>query len=164
MKKIIAVWPREPRTKDSKTIALFYAMILVVFTAAQLFSLEKFIPLLETFNLPGNHAGRFVAVTLVVCGVFALPFLLRMKLSVGMRWFSMFAGWVVPAVWLFVSLWVNVFQVSITNAGYLGASVQLLPGWWTVAIAAALGVLAAWSTWGLWPGSRFTLLESKRKK
>ena len=164
MKKIIAVWPHEPRTKDSKTIALFYAMILVVFTVAQLFSFEKFIPLLETFNFPGDHTGRFVAVTLVVCGVFALPFLLRMKLSIGMRWFSMFAGWVVPAIWLFASLWVNVFQISITNAGYLGASVQLLPGWWTVAVAVALGILAVWSSWGLWPGYRGAPLERKVKK
>ena len=164
MQKIIASWPDEPRTKDAKTVSLFYAAILVVLIVVQLFSFEKFIPLLETFELPGEHTGRFVAVALVVCGVFALPFLLRMKLSIGMRWFSMLAGWAVPAIWLFVSLWVNVLQIPIMNAGYLGASVKIESGWWTVFIAAALGILAAWSTWGLWPGTRAASLEPKRKK
>jgi hypothetical protein len=141
MKKIIATWPESPRTKDAGTIALFYAVVMILLTTAQLFSFEKFIPLLETFGLSGEHMGRFVAVTLVACGVFALPFLLRMKLSVGMRWFSMIAGWVVPTVWLFLSLWVNIAGISIANAGFLGASVRLEPGWWMVFISAGLGIL-----------------------
>lgn len=164
MKKIVAVWPPAPRTKDAGTIAVFYAAVLVVFTAAQLFSFEKFIPLLETFGLPGEHTGRFVAVLLVVCGVFALPFLLRMKLSIGMRFVSMVAGWIVPASWLFLSLWVNITAVSIANAGFLGASVRLEPGWWMVCVAVGLGILAAWSAWGLWPGRRSASLERTHKK
>ena len=52
----------------------------------------------------------------------------------------MLAGWAVPAIWLFVSLWVNVLQIPIMNAGYLGASVKIESGWWTVFIAAALGI------------------------
>lgn len=164
MKKIIASWPVPPRTKDSGTVSLFYAVILVVFTAAQLFSLEKFIPLMETFGLPGEHTGRFVAITLVICGVFALPFLLRMKLSIGMRWVSMIAGWVVPALWLAVSLWIHLTDTSVANAGLLGASVSLEPGWWMVCVSAGLGVLAAWSAWGLWPGVAVTPLERKRQK
>lgn len=164
MKKIVATWPSQPRTKDAKTISLFYAGVLVVLTTAQLFSLEKFIPLLETFKLPGDHTGRFFAITLVVCGVLALPFLLRMKTSVGMRWLSMFAGWIVPLAWLFLTVWVNSTGVVIENIGLLGASVTAEPGWWTVFVAISLGILAAWSAWGLWPGSRAASLESKHKK
>ena len=154
MKKIIATWPATPRTKDAKTISLFYAGVLVLFTTAQLFSLEKFIPLMETFELPGDHTARFVAVALVTAGVLALPFLLRMKLSIGMRWFSMIASWVVPVLWIFLSIWMNTVGLGVANAGFLGASVTLEPGWWTVFIASGLGILAAWSAWGLWPGKR----------
>lgn len=160
MKKVIATWPKLPRTKDAGTIALFYAAVLVVLVTAQLFSFEKFIPLIETFALPGMHTGRFIAVALVVCGVFALPFLLGMKLSEGMRWFSMVAGWIVPAVWLVLSLWFNITQPAVPNAGFLGTSIELEPGWWTVFVAIGLGILAAWSSWGRWPGRRQPL-ESK---
>ena len=162
MKKIVASWPVPPRTKDSGTVALFYAVILVVFTAAQLFSLEKFIPLMETFGLPGEHTERFVAIALVMCGVFALPFLLRMKLSIGMRWVSMIAGWVVPALWLAVSLWIHMTGTPVANAGLLGASVPLEPGWWMVFVSAGLGILAAWSAWGLWPATIVSFSGKKK--
>ena len=160
MKKIVATWPQSPRTKDAGTVALFYAGVLLVMTTAQLFSLEKFIPLLDTFALPGEHGGRFIAILLVVCGVFALPFLLRMKLSTGMRWFSMIVGWIVPAVWIFLSVWVNVTYAPVVNAGFLGASIMLEPGWWMVFVSVALVLLAAWSAWGLWPGKHTVSLEN----
>ncbi len=164
MRKIVASWPLEPRTKDARTISLFYAVVLVVMTSAQLFSLEKFIPLLDTFGLPGVNTGRFIAVALVVFGVLALPFLLRMKVSVAMRWVSMVASWIIPILWLFVSLWVNITDTLVANIGLLGASVTIEPGWWAVCIAISLGVLAAWSSWGLWPGRRHASLENSRKK
>lgn len=164
MKKIVASWPAPPRTKDAKTVSLFYAGVLIVFTAAQLFSLEKFIPLIETFGLPGEHTGRIMAVLLVTCGVLALPFLLRMKLSVGMRWCSMLLGWIVPIIWLVLSVWVNSTAAAVESAGFLGASVTLEPGWWTVFVSIALAILAAWSAWGLWPGVRSVPLERKRQK
>lgn len=164
MKKIVASWPAAPRTKDARTVSLFYAGVLLVFTVAQLFSLEKFIPLMETFGLPGEHTGRMVALTLVICGVLALPFLLRMKVSTGMRWLSMIFGWVVPVIWLAVSLRVNITAAATTNAGFLGASVTLEPGWWTVFVSVALIILAAWSAWGLWPAAQSVPLERKRQK
>lgn len=164
MRKIVASWPSKPRTKDARTISLFYAVVLIVMTAGQLFSLEKFIPLLDTFELPGMDTGRFVAVTLVVFGILALPFLLRMKISIAMRWLSMIAGWIIPILWLFLSLWVNITGVLVSNVGLLGASVTLEPGWWSVCVAISLGILAAWSSWGLWPGKRRTPLENSRKK
>ena len=156
-----AEWPPSPRTPDAKKAAFVYAFLLVVMTAAQLFSLEKFIPLLDSMELP--LGGRFWAVLLVVCGVLALPFLLRMKLSVAMRWVSMVAGWVVPAAWLLLAVWVNVVG-GVDNIGFLGASVRLIPGWWAVCVVAGLGILAAWASWGLWPGKRTPHLERRRKK
>ena len=158
MKKIIATWPAEPKTNDASKIALVYAGVLIVMTVAQLFSFEKFIPLLDDFGV----SGYVVATLLVVCGVLALPFLLRMKLSIGFRWVSMVAGWVVAAMWVFLTILVNVGDFVVPNVGLLGASITLLPGWWAVFVALALCVLAAWASWGLWPGS--PSLEKRRKK
>lgn len=164
MKRIQAEWPTKPRTIESAKAAYAYAFILVALTVAQLFSFEKFIPLLESFNLPGGLAmGRLVAAILVVSGVLALPFLLQMKLSKGMRWMSMFLGWLVPAIWLFVTIWINTAAVGVSNVGLLGASVTLMPGWWAVFLVAGFGVMAAWASWGLWPGRRRPL-EPKPKK
>ena len=61
--------------------------------------------------------------------------------------------WLVPAVWLYIGLWLNLTVQAVDNAGILGASVTLVPGWWVVFVSLALGVLAAWSAWGLWPSS-----------
>lgn len=108
MKRIVATWPSAPRTKESQTVAIVLAAVLAVMTAAQLFSFEKFIPLLESMQLPGEATGRIVAALLVALSVAALPFLLQMKLSIGFRWLSMGAGWLVLALWLLLAVWMNV--------------------------------------------------------
>lgn len=158
MKTVKAQWPAKYRTADAAKAAYAYVAIIVIMTVAQLFSFEKFMPLLESFGLPGEAW----ATVLVVCGVLAVPFLLRMKLSTAMRWVSMVAGWIVAVGWLIITVWVNVAVPGVENMGLLGASVPLLPGWWAVFVVAGMGVLAAWASWGLWPGRR--PLEPKRQK
>lgn len=152
MKRITAQWPQPARTKEAKRAALISAGVITIMTVAQLFSFEKFIPLLNSFGLPSWLSGQAVAVTLVVASVWALPFLLQMKLSVAMRWVSMVAGWIVAAVWVGLTLLINISGNVIDNVGLLGASVTLIPGWWAVCVALALCVLVAWASWGQWPG------------
>ncbi len=152
MKRIIAQWPKPSRTREAKRAALISAGVITIMTVAQLFSFDKFIPLLNSFNFPGGISGQMIAVVLVVSGVWALPFLLQMKLSTAMRWVSMVAAWIVVAVWIALTLWVNISSSAIENVGLLGASVTLIPGWWAVCVALALGVLIAWASWGQWPG------------
>ena len=154
MKRITAEWPKEPRTDTARKTALVYASMLTITVTAQLFSFERFMPLIESFGLPW---GRALAILLVVGSVLALPFLLRMKVSVGLRWLSMICGWVVAVIWLFLSIWINSVDIVIYNSGILGASVSVLPGWWLVFVAIGFGILAVWSAWGLWPGRRISL-------
>ncbi len=154
MKRITAQWPLPPRTKEARQAAWIVAAMLTIMTVGQLFSFDKFIPLLDAFHLPGEGTGQLIAVTLVTCGVLALPFLLQMKLSIAMRWASMFAGWLVMAIWLFLSVWMNVSDVDIDNAGLVGASVTLIPGWWVFCAVLGLTVLTIWASWGLWPSQR----------
>jgi len=155
-----ADFPREPKTKDSVKISFFYAVILVAFAVTQLFTFEEFLEYIPTLNLPIDHTASYaLAPILIVAEVFALPFLLRMRISIAFRYFSMFLGWVVAGLWLFITVWLAVSSSQAETVGFLGTLVSIMPGWWAVFISLALGILAAWSSWGLWPGK-----NAKKKK
>lgn len=145
----------KPRTNESKQIAVLYAGILTVFVVAQLYTLDTFIELIPSFNLPiGELAVYALAPLLIVCELFAMPFLLRMALSTAFRWLSMVLGWLVAVLWMFMSLWVVVTGQDVSTIGFTGTVGELAPGWWAVCVSLALAILATWSSWGLWPGNR----------
>lgn len=155
MKKIIAEWPSEPRTKTAGLVALFYAGALTFMVAAQLFSFEKFITLMEQYF----SSGRGVATLSVVLAVLAIPALLKMKLSKAFRCFSLISGLLFAALWIFLG--VNILAAGGDNAALVGASVTLEPGLWSLLVSFGLLILAVWSTWGLWPSGG--KLESRKK-
>ena len=121
----------------------------------QLFSFEKFIPLIESFGLPGGHGtATAIAGIIVVSEVFALPFLLRMWVSPLLRSMSMVLGWVAPFAWIVLAVWLNVTASAAGNVGIFGTKVVLPVGWWIVCYAVALAILSAWASWGMWPVAR----------
>lgn len=147
-----ANYPKEPRTDDSKLAAYLYAGLLTVFSLGQLFEFNEFMQLFGDFNFFGNEAfSRAFAPILIASEVFAIPFLLRMSLSKAFRVFSMALGWFVPFCWLTIAFWINLASNNATNFGLFGAKIELVPGWWAVPFCIALCILAAWSSWGLWP-------------
>ena len=144
--------PPTARTPDVAKIALLYAIILIIMVVGQLFSFEKFIPLIESFSLPGGYGtATLVASVVVIAEIFALPFLLRMRLSPAMCVVSMACGWIVAVGWLKLTIWANVTANSLDNIGILGASIDLPVGWWAVLFSLALLVLSVWTAWGMWP-------------
>lgn len=145
--------PAPLKTEHIRPISLFYAVMLIVMAVGQLFSFEKFIPLIDSFDLPGGQGmGTLVAGLIVVAEVFALPFLIRMRVSPLMRWLSVFFAGLVPLLWVLLSIWLNVTMNAIDNVGFVGVKIEAPVGWWAVLYSMALGVLAAWSIWGMWPG------------
>jgi hypothetical protein len=141
-----------PKSKNTATISLFYAVLLVVMVIAQLFTFESFLALFAAFELPGGQAtGYAVAALLVASQVFALPFLLRMALSPAFRMFSLLSAGLVADIWLFITLWLAIVQPVVSNVGFLGTIVDVIPGWWAVCLALAFGILALWAAWGMWP-------------
>jgi len=142
-----------PKTKNVTIIATFYAVILVVMAVAQLFTFDEFLKLISSFDFPaGVQYAHFIAALVVVAEVFALPFLLRMSLSPAFRWFSMMLGWGVAVLWAKITICLVISDTLINNVGFLGTVVNLMPGWWAIFISLAFGILAAWSSWGMWPG------------
>lgn len=143
----------KPRTTDAKKMAYFYAIILSIFALGQLFAFNDFITLLDSFWLPGDMpTATLLGGVIVASEVFAIPFLIGIALSPLMRYFSMFLSWLAPAIWLFISIWVNLNLNAITNIGFLGTKISITPGPWAILVCIALGIMSTWSSWGLWPG------------
>lgn len=152
--------PPVARTQNTKQITIFYAGLLTVFLVAQLFTFDSFIELIPSLNLPLNGAWAYVVAPLIVASeVFALPYLLRMNLSVAFRWVSMALGLLVPVLWFFICLWVVLTQPDAESVGFLGTVVAMVPGWWAVMASVALGILGVWAAWGLWPGKRSSVAK-----
>jgi len=142
----------KPKTRESQIVAYIYAIILIILVLCQLFTFDDFLLLLGGFGLPGGiMTANMLGSIIVISEVFALPFLLGMWLSPLMRIISMVLGWIVPLVWLKLSLWICLTSITAPNIGFLGTVIDLIPGWWTVFISIALGLLAAWASWGMWP-------------
>lgn len=145
----------KPKTDSAKKIALFYAGILVVFAVAQLFTFDTFIELILSFNLPFNETFSAALIPILVASeVFALPFLLRMTLSPAFRWVSMVCGWLVPLIWLIISITVANAYPVVETVGFLGTAFDLIPGWWAVFVSLLLGLMAGWASWGMWPARK----------
>lgn len=153
---------KQPRTNDAKRVALVYAGILAVMAVAQLIGFSKFVLVLDSYWLPGGlKFTSFLAGFLIVSELLSCAFLLRPKLSPAFRVFTMGLSWVVPVVWLILTIRAITSTTSLTNVGFLGGYVQLVPGWWAVFVSLALIILSAWATWGLWP---FPFSTVKHKK
>ena len=147
-----ATRPPRPKNLRAVRVALLYAAVLVVFAVAQLFSFEKFLPLVRDFALPGGRPlAYFLAAFIVIAEVFALPFLLRMQLSVAMRLLSMAMGWLVALLWLAIALWLTLTSSTVTNIGFFGGAVAFAPDWLAVAVGLVLGGMAVCVSRGMWP-------------
>ena len=146
---------QEPRSSESKKIAILYACILVVMAVTQLFTFDDFLVYFQSFGLPLSTELTYALLpTLIVAEVFAIPFLLRMRLSPAFRCVSMFFGWLVAVIWILLTFWLASTATQVSTVGFLGTLVDLTPGWWAVFISLSFAVLVAWSSWGLWPGKR----------
>ena len=149
-----AVDAKKPRSPQSVAMARLLAGLFVVMATAQLFEFDGFLALLSTFNLPVSGLSAYLLGGVIVVGeVFSLPFLLRLPLSRAFRWVSMVCTWLVSGLWVALSLWLMVAQPAVESTGMLG-TIQLIPGWWAVLVSLAFGILAAWASWGMWPGRR----------
>ncbi|WP_432713381.1 hypothetical protein [Pedobacter sp.] len=144
--------PPKPKTPAVQYGALLLAGLLTVMVVAQLFKFEEMIPLVESFGLGGGESQATILVSvLVIAQVFALPFLLRMYVSPLMRVTSMVLGWVAATLWLYMMVGVYMTVNAVGDSGFLGTTVTVPFGWWSVAFAVLLVGLAGWASWGMWP-------------
>ncbi len=147
-----ATAPSAPKVKYAPKLALVYAAIIVVLAVTQLFSFEKFQVVVQNYSIPGGVAfAALLSAIIVISEVFALPFLLRMRLSKAMRIVSMWCGWLVALIWYLINLWILFKPALVDDIGLFGGLIALHPGWLAISVSIVLGVLAGIVSWGMWP-------------
>ncbi|MFZ2545057.1 MAG: hypothetical protein WAW80_03710 [Candidatus Saccharimonadales bacterium] len=152
MKKIVALPAHPPRSNAYRNIAWVYAAILTVMAVGQLFSFEKFIPLITNYSLPGGHGTGVLAASLIVIfEVLALPYLLRMPLSPLMRWVSLLCGFLVAVLWIGLAITVLTHASWVHNSGMLGLKIVVPAGVVSLFVSLVLMALAIISVVGLYP-------------
>jgi hypothetical protein len=144
-----------PKTKDVITMSRLYAILLAVIALCQLITFTDFLTLLSSFGFPGGHPfAHFLGGFILFSEILAIPFLLKVKMSPLARVISMVFGWLVSIEWLYISLFLFFTINAVTNVGFLGTVVSLVPGWWTILISISFGLLSIWASWGMWPSAK----------
>lgn len=142
-------------SKSILQISILYAVILIIFSVAQLFTFDEFMAFMASpeMGFPVGSIGLLVPV-LIFSEVFGLAFLLRIALSPAFRWVSLGLSVLAAILWVFISSWIVFGYRDVATVGFLGTAVDLVPGFWAVCISIGLLLLSLWSAWGLWPGKR----------
>lgn len=81
------------------------AAILVVMALVHLFRIDTLIPILDGALPGGTGWATFIAVLIVLSEVFAVPFALRMKLSLLAHFKSGMLMVLAPLLWLLIAIW-----------------------------------------------------------
>ncbi len=152
MRKIVAKSAPKPVSPNAVYVAWVYSAVIVVMVFLQLFAFEKFIPLLDQYDLWGGMDTATIAAALIVTvEVLALPFLLRMTLSPLMRWLSLVCSLAIAGAWLKLSLLALWTDNIVQNSGMFGSKLAFPAGWPAVLLSLILLFFAVYCVWGLWP-------------
>jgi len=139
---------KKPTQLSVVAASLYLAGFFVVTAVLQLFAFESYPDVIRSYGLPMASELALPFAALVVClEIFAIPYLLWMKLSPLMRWVSMISGWIAIAYWLVVGIWQGVTDVYIPNAGLFGAKILMPQGRWLVSYCAVLLILMIYVVW-----------------
>ncbi len=97
------------------------ASVLTMMAVTQLVDLQSFVEVFANYSLPRSEASpQITASILAITEVFALPFLLRMRLSYLMRWFSLLCGWAAVLLWACLTFYAFEKGLDLSNTGYFG--------------------------------------------
>lgn len=135
-----------PRPARVQYVAWAAAFMLVVMAVTQLFSFEDY-PTVLSAVLPINDQSLiFIAsAKIVIVEVFALPFLLGMRLSKLMRAISALLGVAISLFWFFITL----TNAHTSNSGLLGDTVSLPGGivavLWSSLLLGSIGYVLYWT-------------------
>lgn len=137
------IFPAEFHEQPEYFRALTLAVVYVILFILQLFTYEKFYPIVAAYGLPGGSTTAVILAGLVpILEAGALPYLLSMKISHTLRSFSRVFVVLVPVVWLVVALWLVTRASASTEAGVFGATITTYSGVWVVLFFAMLLISA----------------------
>lgn len=159
-KKVIAEKAPKVKNKWAVQLGVVGAALMAGFALLQLFRFDKFLPELNA-QLPGGHGfAIFVGVVVVVAEIFAIPFLLRMKLSRLARFCSGLLVFVPAWIWLIVAIWsTGTSVVAVQFSTYF----PLDSGVWLIVFNTLWLAFNFWLAWQLGLGD-LKLTDKKLKK
>lgn len=161
MKHIKATPPPKLINQKLYRLAVVYALVIVVCMLGQLYRFDNIIDVATESEIYSGQVGVIFWTLLQVLQLFALPFLLRLKVSQGMRLLSLGAVMLVPVFWAVLTGW----QIGVGNpdVGIFGTEVAMLNVWWLTAIVTAIGVAGASAAVSSIATSKKQLLAALRK-
>ena len=161
MKQIKATPPPKLLDKKLYRLAVVYALVIVVCMLGQLFRFDNIIATAAEADRPIGQLAVVFWTVLQVLQLFALPFLLRVRVSRLMRIVSLVAAMIVPVFWAVITGW----QLSVANPnlGIFGTEVEMLNVWWISAIATVIGIAGASAAIGSIAASKKQLVAALRK-
>lgn len=121
----VAIEPPKPRKQHGPLFGWIAAIIMIAFALVHLFRIDTFVPELNLVFLNSTLTMWFASV-LVIMEVFAIPFLLRIRMSRLAQYVSGAFAIVVPLIWALITIWT--FGVDVSTA-QLGEFVYLESGW-----------------------------------
>lgn len=122
-----------------RVLGIAVAGWVTIMAVAQLFKYEEFPGVIDgLWEAGGSGAAHVLAAAIVVCEVFALPFLLNMRTTPLVRIVSLVCGWFTAGVWLAIALWQAAASSTVINQGYFGTTVPISNDWLVLLLALLL--------------------------
>lgn len=140
--KIKATSPPPLKKTYASAILWTLAVIIILFAVAHLIRIDKLIPVVAE-SLSGMGATWFVALV-VIAEVFAVPYLLQLRLSPLMRVISGLLVVLAPLAWTCFTIWA---WGNDNSTGQFTSYVSTPASWWVIVLDIVwLGA----SYWALW--------------
>jgi len=133
------------RVRSGSLLGWIAAGIMTGLVLVHLFRIDTFVP--EMARIFGDRTTTLWLVSgIVVMEVFALPFLMRMRLSVLAQYVSGLFAVLVPLVWLLITIWAYGTGVSTAQ---LGEFVALPSNWLLLVLNVVWLVFSYYTIWAL---------------
>lgn len=122
MKQAVAHFPKGKTSTPTLLLSYFLVVLIIVMVVSQLMTIEKLLPIIENYQLPGGlPTAKIVVFLLATCGIFSLPFLLRMNLSPLFRIFSALLLNIYAVIWVKLGVWVVTENPPLIGTGLFGS-------------------------------------------
>ncbi len=128
MKQAVAHFPKGKTSTPTLVLSYFLVVLIIVMVVSQLMTIEKLLPIMESYQLPGGvPAAKTVVFLLATCGIFSLPFLLRMNLSPLFRIFSALLLNIYAIIWIKLGIWITISAPLLVGTGMFGSFFKTIP-------------------------------------
>lgn len=138
-----AVFPAEFYRNPAHFRGVVLSCVYLLLFILQLFTYEKFYPIVSGFDLPGGAITAIILTGLLpLLELLALPFLLSMRVNKRIWTVARSATIGSPLLWLIIALWLGVEGSGSDKIGIFGATVTTYYGWWVILFFAMILVSA----------------------